>query len=51
MKVRAFGPVLTVLCGAAFVALIGFFLHQQPAPALAAVPKAGADPHHAYIHL
>jgi hypothetical protein len=51
MVSRVFGPVLTVLCGAAFVALMGFLLHQQPAPALAAAPQGGSDPHHAFLHL
>ena len=51
MVSRVFGPALTIVCGAAFVALIGFLLHQQPAPALAAAPHAGSDPHHAYLHI
>ncbi len=51
MVSRVFGPVLTVVCGAAFVALIGFLLHQQPAPALAAAPQGGSDPHHAFLHI
>ncbi|MFY9914402.1 MAG: hypothetical protein WAK18_07045 [Nocardioidaceae bacterium] len=49
---RVFGPVVTVVIGAAFVAVIGLLLHQQPAPAAVAAPKADtADPHHVYLHL
>jgi hypothetical protein len=49
---RVLGPVLTVLIGAAFVAVIGVLLHQQPSPAAAAAPKPGAgDSHHSYLHL
>ena len=51
MVSRVFGAVLTVACGVAFVALMGFLLHQQPAPALAAAPKAGSNPHHAFLHI
>jgi hypothetical protein len=51
MVSRLFGPVLTIVCGAAFVALMGFLLHQQPAPALAAAPQGGSDPHHAFLHI
>ena len=51
MVSRVLGPVLTIVCGTAFVALIGFLLHQQPAPALAAAPQRGSDPHHVYMHL
>ncbi len=49
---RVFGPVVTVVIGAAFVALIGLLLHQQPAPAAVAVARTdSADPHHVYLHL
>ena len=51
MVSRLFGPVLTIVCGAAFVALMGFLLHQQPAPALAAAPQGGSDPHHVFLHI
>lgn len=51
MMSRAFGAAVTILCGAAFVALIGFVLHQQPAPAQAAAAKQGSDSHHVYLHL
>ena len=51
MARRLLGPVLTILCGAAFVAVMGFLLHQQPAPALAATSRPGAAPHHVYLHL
>jgi hypothetical protein len=51
MVSRVFGPALTILCGAAFVALMGFLLHQQPAPALAAAPQGGSNPHHVFLHL
>jgi hypothetical protein len=52
MVSRVFGPALTVLCGAAFVALMGFLLHQQPSPALAAAAQPGsADTQHVYLHL
>ena len=52
MVSRVFGPTLTVLCGAVFVALIGFLLHQQPSPALAAAAKPGStDSQHVYLHL
>ncbi|MGI8757455.1 MAG: hypothetical protein ACR2MB_16685 [Acidimicrobiales bacterium] len=44
------GPVLTVLVGAAFVATLGFVLHQRPSPAIAAAPKPAASAH-AYLHL
>ena len=49
---RLIGPALTVLAGVAFVALMGFLLHQQPSPALAAAAKPGAgDARHVYLHL
>jgi hypothetical protein len=52
MVSRVFGPVLTVVSGAVFVALMGFLLHQQPSPALAAAAKpGGTDPRHVYLHL
>lgn len=50
---RLFGPALTVLVGVAFVALLGFVLHQRPSPALVATSRpaaAGAAPR-ASIHL
>jgi hypothetical protein len=51
MASRVFGPALTIVCGAAFVALMGLLLHQQPAPALAAAPQGGSNPHHVFLHL
>jgi hypothetical protein len=49
---RAYGPVLTVLLGMAFVALMGFLLHQQPSPALAAAAKpASGSSNHVYLQL
>lgn len=50
---RLVGPALTVLVGVAFVALLGFVLHQRPSPALAATSRpaaTGAVPR-ASIHL
>jgi hypothetical protein len=51
MVSRVFGPALTILCGAAFVALMGLLLHQQPAPAVAAAPQGGTDSHQVFLHL
>jgi hypothetical protein len=51
MVSRVFGPALTIACGAAFVALMGFLLHQQPAPALTAAPQGGSSAHHVFLHL
>lgn len=48
---RLYGPALTVLLGVAFVAVMGFVLHQRPAPALTAAPKAGSGGQHVYLHL
>jgi hypothetical protein len=49
---RLYGPVLTVIVGVGFVALMGFLLHQQPSPAIAAVAKPGSgDPQHVYLRL
>jgi hypothetical protein len=52
MRARTFvGPMVTVLLGGGFVAALGLLLHQQPAPALAAVPSRGAVASHVYLHL
>lgn len=49
---RLLGPALTTLLGAAFVALLGFILHQQPAPAATMVAKPDANgARHVYLQL
>ena len=49
---RALGPALTVLVGVGFVVLMGFLLHQRPAPAAAAVPEPGSVvARHVHLHL
>lgn len=44
---RVLCAVLTVLMGASFVVVLGFFLHQRPAAALADTGRAP----HAFLHL
>ena len=52
MVSRVLGAALTIVCGVAFVAVVGFLLHQQPDPAMAAATRPGAaSPGHVYLHL
>ncbi len=53
---KLIGPIVTIVLGGAFVAVLGLVLHQSLSPAVAARVEAASSPspdeqHHVFVHL